>query len=95
MGEQRLLTAVACELQFLVDLAFGCLGNLFAVKTRGLCGTRALDLAQSALIVLPLVGQEFAAIHTTNGDDHFCLVPLEFAKTSPRQILPICAPTTP
>lgn len=90
MSQERLLATIARELQFFEQLAFGRLGNLLAVKTGGLCCTRALDFTQPALVILPLVGQEFAAIHTTNGNDHFCLMPLEFTFGSVlRQILSI------
>lgn len=72
MGQQHLLTTVACETEFIHGLFLLRLlcGPGRAIVVGALAVGITLELLETALIVEPLVGEEIAAVHTAHRDDH-------------------------
>lgn len=70
MCQKHLFTAVSGETKLLHNLGLFRLGYYRAVKVGALSVAVALELLKTALIVQPLVGQKFPAIHASDGNNH-------------------------
>jgi len=70
MGQKHLAAAVSGESDLLHNLGLLSLGNRRAVEVGALSVAVALELLEALLVVEPLVCQELAAVHTTDGNDH-------------------------
>ena len=70
MRHERLLAAVAGNVKFLKDGRLGRLGNRLARKVGRLGILGALEFPNAALVIVVLVGEQFAAVHATDGNNH-------------------------
>lgn len=77
MSQQNFAAAITCETDFLHDLGLLGLGNRRAVKVGSFPVGIALELLKALLIMEPLIGQEFATVHTPDRNDH-CYFGLPF-----------------
>jgi hypothetical protein len=74
MGQEHLLAAVAGETDLIHDLLLLRCSHCSTIVVRPLAVGIALLLLELALVVVPLVGQEIAAVHTTHRDNHLDMV---------------------
>ncbi len=70
MSEHHFTTAITSTLEFIQNLRFCRVRDTCTVKVGALSICIPLLFLQSSLIVEPLVGQHFATIHTSYGNDH-------------------------
>lgn len=73
MGQEYLATAVTGESEFLHNLGLLGLGHGSAIEVRALSVGVTLFLLKAALVVEPLIGEQFATVHTADGNDHTTL----------------------
>ncbi len=74
MGQEHLLATVAGEADLIHDFLLLGLGDSRTVVVCPLPVCIPLLLLESALVVIPLVGQELAAVHATHRDNHLDMV---------------------
>ena len=60
-------------MEFIEDLALRSIGDIAAVEIGALSEAVALELLQTALVVLPFVGNQLAARYTSHRNNHLLL----------------------
>lgn len=73
MRQKHLLTAIACQSDLFHDVGLFRFRNRAAVKVCALSVALSLKLLEAPLIVEPFVGEQLAAIHAPDGNDHCIL----------------------
>ncbi len=76
MRHERLFAAVARNVQLFKHGGLGRLGNRPAGKVRWLGILGPLELSNTPLVVVVLVGEQLAAVHATDGNNHLLALPL-------------------
>ncbi len=70
MRKHYLATTVSSALEFIQDLCFGRVRDTGSIKVGSFAVCIPLFLLESSLKIEPLVGEKFATIHTSYGNDH-------------------------
>ena len=73
MSQEHLAAAVTSESELLHNFGLLGLGYGGAIEVCALAVGVALLLLEAALVVQPLIGEQFATVHTAHGNDHTTL----------------------
>ncbi len=73
MSQEHLATAVTSESELLHNFGLLGLGDGGTVEVRALAIGIALLLLEATLVMEPLIGEQFATVHTADGNDHTTL----------------------
>ncbi len=73
MSQEGFTAAIPTQLEFLIDLGFGRLGQGFTIKAGGLGVSGSFQLTQALLVIIPFISKQLSTTHATNWNNHFTL----------------------